>query len=82
MTSKIVGLRGQEIADPRVPDRNVIAVAEDLLERARSGEINGIVAVMQYYDTATGMQRAGTVSWSMVGRLEQAKAGLVESLSA
>jgi hypothetical protein len=78
--SKVIGLRGQEVSDPRKPREDVIRMAEDLLERAKSGEVDGFLAVLHYADEATGIMRAGLASCAMLGRLEIARAGLVDGL--
>ena len=70
-----------ELIDKREADEDCIAKAKDLLERAKSGEIKGFVAVGICYDGSGYREIAGRASdASLIGRLEVVKAMLVEGL--
>ena len=79
---KVVHIRGEPVTDIRVPDPDVIAKLEYLLEQAKSGEITGICGVMHYYDSTTGRFYKGIVSYAVVGRLETVKLSILEDLGA
>lgn len=79
---KVVDMTGCP-ADIRVPgtaDPNVVEALERLLEMARSGEINSVCAVYAYHDGATNGFLHGYITYSLVGRLEDIKMGMVEKL--
>lgn len=80
--SNIIGLDGKDVPDNQSANPDVVQFLEELLERARSGHLHGIVSVA---DSASG------VSWSvvgsgmgfdMIGDLEMAKAHLVKHMEA
>jgi len=48
------------------PDQNVVGLAEDLLERARSGELRGLVAIGAYGGGMTDWRRAGLSSGRVI----------------
>ena len=50
MTEKVVSLQGKPLPVPGEPVEDVVKQLEDILERARSGEINGFVAVVTHAD--------------------------------
>lgn len=79
--SNIVSLSGKEVHPPGEVETNVVAELEDLLERARSGEINGIAVITHCADDATGNSLTGVVSWSMLGKIEKLKIGIYNSLT-
>lgn len=78
--SKVVGIRGQEVVDPRSPVDGVIAAAESLLALAKSGEIKGFHGVMIYFDDATGTKSTGVSTYSVVGRIEDLKREILDQL--
>lgn len=81
MTNNVVGLRGQAVVIPdRNPDQAVVGAARQLLEMAESGEIKGLAFVTHYGDGSTGRGRAGVLSYSMAGRLNQVIAEIIEAL--
>lgn len=53
------------------PREDVIRNLETALERARSGNIQGIIMVTDELDGYTGTCRVGVASYSMVGRLHE-----------
>lgn len=80
MSDNVVGLRGQKIFDPRVPIKDVVDAAEDLAERARTGEIKGLVAAYIYFDEGTGEQAAGQIHYALMGRLDSLKDTILKQL--
>lgn len=67
---KVVRLHGgSAVFQPGTPDEIVVKLAEDLLERARAGEIVGVAIATEFHDGGTGDRRAGTLSRGVVGRL-------------
>lgn len=77
---KVVSLKGDPIHDPRTPDETVIRECERLLEEAKSGEVIGVAYATYYFDKSTNGRRAGTVSYSLVGRCENLKAILLSDM--
>lgn len=67
--AEVVGLRGSRITDGRTPDPEVVKLLEDMLERAKSGELTGVAMTVNYFDRATYAKAAGTCSWATIGRL-------------
>lgn len=76
MTQNVVSLNGAEIIAPGTPSPKVIVLCEDLLERARSGEIMGVSVVYAYSDGAFGQGHEGQISYGLVGALEALKVRL------
>jgi hypothetical protein len=77
---KVVGLRGQQVVDPRQPLKAVIDIAEEIADLARTGEIKGLAVVCAYFDDGSRGLAAGELSYSMVGRIEQIKGNILEAL--
>lgn len=71
--TNIVSLYGDPLNDGRTPITSVVEMCEKLLELAASGEVTGVTCVMHWSDGASGMMRQGVLSYSMIGRLEDAK---------
>lgn len=69
--SEVVSLRGRgaPIAQPGSPDENVVKTAEELLERAKAGDVIGIAFVATHSDLASTNQSVGRCTRSMVGCL-------------
>lgn len=69
---KVVALNG-EPAYTKEPEENCVQVIEELLERARSGEVVGIVGAVQYYDDTSTYQLGGRCgSFALLGALQVA----------
>jgi hypothetical protein len=74
----VVGIRpGQAISDLREPNAGAIKVLEDLLERARAGELVGVAVVAYQPGGETWWQIAGIHGRGTIGALEVVKADLV-----
>lgn len=68
--SEVVRLHGNEpVYHPGKPDMRVVKELEDLMERARSGEIVGLVYAAQYHDGGSCGDHVGDVSRNVAGRL-------------
>lgn len=67
--SNIVGLRGEEIRPPGEVNPEVVAIAEEILELARGGEIHSLVAVLVHADEAVGSRQRGMSSYRLVGMM-------------
>lgn len=67
MSEKVVGLRGAIVPQAMPANPDVIRVLEDMLERARSGQILGVHAIFQESDECCGTRRAGLVSFRVLG---------------
>lgn len=80
--AEIFTLNGQDISDHRKPRLDVIAVAEQLLEAARSGEVIGVVMATSWADGASGHRVAGVANYSTIGRLEMVKRMILNALGA
>jgi hypothetical protein len=71
--AKVVSLRGGEIIPPGEPRPNVIALAEQILERAKSGDLMGLSAVLYHSDDTHSMRSEGRVTYATVGTFERLK---------
>lgn len=79
---KVVNLLGQAISGQVAqPNEQVIAACEHLLEQARRGHLQGIVAAMAYSDDCAGWSRAGGYTLGMIGAVEEVKYLLIQDLS-
>lgn len=78
MDNNVVSLGGGPALDNREPSEALISHLEDLLERARSGEIMGMAAATLYRDRTTAYSVVGAIEgFSMVGALEMAKMAII-----
>lgn len=71
-SAKIVGLFGDDtIVVGHAPNENVVELCEELLARARAGEIIGLAGVEVYRDMACATVSAGQMVYSrVIGQLE------------
>jgi hypothetical protein len=67
MSEKVVGLRGALVPQAMGANPDVVRMLEDMLERARSGQILGVSAVLQESDECCGTRRAGLISYRLLG---------------
>jgi hypothetical protein len=67
MAEKVVGLRGEIVpqAVGVIPD--VVKLLEDMLERARSGDVVGVSVAVQHSDECCQWHRAGLSSYRLLG---------------
>lgn len=76
--SEVVSLTGG-LTHQREVVPNCVSVLEDLLERARAGEIVGVAVAGLYYDATAAYWVGGRVGgYGMIGALEMIRADLVE----
>lgn len=77
MTAKIIGFAsGKELPQLKnlgEPDRHVVAMAREILEKAEAGEIVGLFAVMHHADEANSRTSAGFWNKGTIGYIEQMK---------
>lgn len=77
----IVSITGNRSVYSGEPDPTTVEMLEDLLERARSGEIQGVIGAMVYRDsTATGFY-AGYRCNAMLGALTKKQHQLCAALT-
>lgn len=68
--AKVVYTNGDEIIGDRGHNENCVKSLENLLQKAKDGEIVGFSAALQYADQATGTASAGfTWNSAMIGCL-------------
>lgn len=70
--SNLVSLRGEAILAPGEVNPEVVEIAEKLLDMARSGEINAIVAFTTHADDGISTFRRGTTSYRLIGTITAA----------
>lgn len=79
--SNVKSLYGGPTGQPD-PNENAIAVLTEALERAKAGEVIGVVIAILHHDGLSGFRTGGMVGgYSLLGALEMAKADLIEVLS-
>lgn len=77
---KVVSLTGAPVGDSREPVPACVECVEDVLDRARSGEIVGLATVILNHDGVVGWHMAGRVGgYGMVGAAELIKTLLLET---
>lgn len=67
--SNLVSLRGEEIPAPGEVNPEVVALAEELLELARSGEIHTLQAIFIHADETVGARQRGSTNYRLLGML-------------
>lgn len=78
MSEKVVSLHGGPLP-ARATNEHCVETLEKYLEKARFGEIVGIVIAAQFEDKMSGWDAAGlTYTHSIVGALEAAKFSLLK----
>lgn len=78
MGSNVYGIGGHLSHRSGIPCEGTIQALEDMVERARSGELQGIAAALLNSDNSAEYRLAGMVgSFEMLGALECAKGVLV-----
>lgn len=75
---KVVSLHGGEILQPGEPCADLVQKLENILEMARSGEVDGMVIALHHADGRRNDQRAGAGGRSMIGMIEVMKFELIE----
>lgn len=78
MIKKVTSLFGGPTGE-RTVNEIAVAALEELLEKARSGEIVGIAVAALHYDGCGSFQLAGRVGgYSMLGALDEAHSRVME----
>lgn len=78
MSDKVVALDGGGVPSMREPLPKIVDYLEEQLERARSGDIQGIVVVAMDGDGCCDYAALGyTNAYSLLGALEYAKGALI-----
>lgn len=67
MSTKIVGIRGEPVVVPGEINPEVVKLAEDILEMARSGAINALFAVVTHSDETVSSLHQGLVTLRVIG---------------
>lgn len=80
--AKVVTIAGLPIASPGHPDRDVVMELQELLKRARAGEIVAVAMAYNNADLSTGWLMAGNCNNTirLVGELERVKARTLASI--
>lgn len=74
---KVVSLRGGEIIPPGTPKPHVIALAEEALVRAKSGDLAALAIVFYHADDTHTFRHEGPVTYATIGAVETLKAWMV-----
>jgi hypothetical protein len=77
---KVVSLKGAEIVPPGTPRPNIITMAEQILDRAKSGDLMGLSVVMYHADDTHSHWHEGRAVYATVGCLERLKLHLAYML--
>ena len=70
---KVVSLRGVEVVPPGAPNPRVVALAEELLNRARSGDLMGLAVSLYHADDTHSRRCAGPAVMATIGNIERLK---------
>jgi hypothetical protein len=65
--SNVVNFNGDEVLLPMEPCDELVSRLEDLLERAKSGDIHGISAVLTHGDGSVSIVRTLTPNYRAIG---------------
>ena len=71
--SKVVSLSGEEVIPPGKPIESVVALAEEMLEKARAGEVQGLFLAANHGDGTYSHRMAGKANGGTVGYIERLK---------
>ncbi len=69
MTAKVLGLDGQPSIAAREVDEQLVAGLEELLEQAKSGEVQGVAYAATFWDKTASGRTLGVANVTTVGRL-------------
>ena len=78
-TAEVRSITG-ELIDLRQANESVVLRLEDILERAKSGEIVGLAVVAVYYDLATSHCAVGAVGVKALGEVTLMASEIMGSL--
>lgn len=78
MAEKVTALFGGHTGVPQ-PDQNCIEVLENLLEKARGGEVIAVAIAAKHHDGLATANHGGKVAgYALIGALEAIKASLID----
>ncbi len=77
---KVVSLRGAEIIPPGVPRPCIVKLAEEILDRARSGDLMGLSVVMYHSDDTFTYWHEGRLVSGTLGTMERLKHYMIRDL--
>lgn len=75
-SGKIATLDGRPFVDPRQSNAEIVALLEEALERARSGETKAVLVVEDFVDDAVQWRRRGHIGYGVLGAFQMALARL------
>lgn len=79
MTDKVVSIDGSEVPETRVVRESVVETLEEMLERAKSGDIQGIACSFVDSDRCCQYVVAGVVGgYGMIGSTSVMKQDLID----
>ena len=78
--SNVVLINGAATMDPSAPNEAVVEFLEDMLERARSGEVQGVSGAYVNADDSAGSFHFGYISPAQVGSMVLAQKRMAEAL--
>jgi hypothetical protein len=67
--SNIRTISGVPFSDGRTPQPSVVQTLEELLEKAKAGEIDGVFAAVRFFDGGTSRRLAGVSSPAIIGEV-------------
>ena len=77
--AQVVSLNGKTALQAKEPSQYLVDFLEEHLERARSGELQGLAVATHYHDGGAGWSVVGRVGGvGMIGALELCKAELFD----
>lgn len=76
--TNVVGINGELPPEAREPRQDVIDACTDLLEMARTGELQGMVCALQFADGSAGVSRGGSSTMALIGAVEEAKFSMLQ----
>lgn len=76
MTAEVVGIRGDPVVAAAERRQQVIDQLEELLERAKSGDIQGVQIVTLHSDGTVGYWPGGLIQYNLIGRMFAAAADM------
>ena len=78
MSGNIVNLKGEVAIQSRQPNVDVVDLCLDMLEMARSGELQGVCGGLHFADTSVGVIIVGADSLTLLGAVERAKSEMLQ----
>lgn len=77
--AQVIGLNGKPALQAKEPSQYLVEFLEEHLDRARSGELQGLAVATHYHDGSAGWSVVGRVGGlGMIGAIELCKAELFD----